>query len=47
MEDFKEIRGVLVALAIRLKGDVGFFYGLPFLEAVEIMKEVAKVGKGK
>lgn len=45
--DFGEVRRMLVALAMKMKGDIGFFYSIPFLEAVGIMKEVTRIGKGK
>ena len=46
-EDFGEVRKVLVALAMRMKGDLGFYYSLPFTEALGVIKEVAKLGKRK
>lgn len=46
-EDFGKVRRIVIALAMRLKSNVEFFYRLPFLETLEIMGEVIKLGKKK
>lgn len=46
-EDFGKVRGTAVALAMRLKSSIDFFYGIPFLEMLEIMGEVVRLGKKK
>lgn len=46
-ENFGEVRKIIVALAMRTKGDIGFYYGLPFVEVLGIIKEVAELGKRK
>lgn len=36
---------MMVALAMRLNDGVDFFYHIPFIEMVEIMGEVVRLGK--
>ncbi len=46
-EDFGEVRRVVIALAMKLRMGMDYFCGLPFLEVLEIMKEVAELVKKK
>lgn len=41
------MRGMVVALAMRLKSSIDFFYDIHFLEMLEIMGEVVRLGKKK
>ena len=44
-EDFGGVQRLLVGLAARLKTGLDFFYGLSFGEVLDIMREVAELGK--
>lgn len=44
-EDLGDIQRILIILSMKLKTGIDFFYGLSFLDALEMMKEVAKIGK--
>lgn len=44
-EDFASIRKNLILLSMKLRTGVDFFYNLPFLDVLEIMKDVSEVTK--
>lgn len=44
-EDLGDILKILIILAAKFKTGMDFFYGLPFFDTLEIMKEAAELGK--
>lgn len=44
-EDLGDIRRILIILSMKLRTGIDFFYSLPFLDALEITKELMEVSK--